>query len=358
MTTTTNLTGDQDQDTLAHQSALIQMASATWVSKSVYVAAKLGIADLLKDGAKSYAELAAATQTHAPALFRLLRALASLGIFTETVPDHFALTPMGHFLRSDIPDSLRGMVLLHGEDDYKAWDCLLHSVKTGESAFEKLYDMSVFEYLKQNTESAKTFDAAMTSYSSRAIPAIISGYDFSETHVLMDVAGGVGSLLTAILKANSHLKGILYELPSVIARAESFIASSEVANRCQLRAGDFFESVPTGADTCLLKHIVHNWDDDDAIALLTKCRQALSSNGKLLLVEHIILPGDAPCFGKLFDVSMLLWCKGGKERTQVEYRDLLHLAGFEMTAVIPTQTPLSLIEAIPLSTADQAMTAD
>ncbi|MEL6776941.1 MAG: methyltransferase [Cyanobacteria bacterium J06597_16] len=337
------------QGSLAHQSALIKMASATWVSKTVYVAAKLGIADLLSEGPKSSTELAAATQTDAPSLFRLLRALASLGIFTETEPSCFALAPTGHFLRSDIPDSLRGMAILHGEDDYKAWDCLLNSVKTGESAFKKLYDMPVFEYMKQNAASAKTFDAAMTSYSSTAIPAILSGYDFSNTTVLLDVGGGVGSLLVAILQANPHLKGILCELPPVIEKAEAFVANSKMAERTQLVAGDFFKSVPSGADTCLLKHIIHNWDDDEAIAILEKCRQALTTDGKLLLVEHIITPGDTPCFGKLFDVSMLLWCEGGKERTELEYNDLLRRAGFELTQVIPTQTPLSMIEAVPIA---------
>ncbi|MGC1307806.1 MAG: methyltransferase [Phormidesmis sp.] len=335
-------------DTLAHQSALIKMASATWVSKTIYAAAKLGIADCLKDESRHYVELATLTQTNADALYRLLRALASLGVLTETEPGAFGLTPTGHFLRSDIPDSLQALAIMHGEDDYKAWDCLIHSVKTGESAFEKLYGMPVFEYLKQNAESAKTFDAAMTSYSSTAIPAIIAGYDFSDINVLVDVAGGVGSLLTAILGANSHLEGILYELPAVIARADALVKNSEVADRCQLIAGDFFDAIPSGGDACLLKHIIHNWDDEQAIAILTQCRKALPVNGKVLLVEHVILPGDTPCFGKLFDVSMLLWCKGGKERTETEYRDLLRRAGFKMTQVIPTMTPLSLIEAVPM----------
>lgn len=336
------------QEKLACQSALIKMASATWISKSVYVAAKLSIADLLAEGAKTSTELASATQTDEASLFRLLRALASLGLFTEVEPQCFALTAMGHFLRSDIPDSLRGMAILHGEDDYKAWDCLLHSVQTGESAFEKMYDMPVFEYLKQNPESAKTFDAAMTSYSSTAIPAILSGYDFSDTRVLLDVGGGVGSLLTAILQTNPHLVGILYELPAVIDKATDFVANAEMSDRTQLIAGDFFDTIPSGADTCLLKHIIHNWDDEEAIAILTKCRKALPADGKLLLVEHIVLPGDAPCFAKLFDISMLLWCEGGQERTESEYRNLLRRAGFEITSIIPTKTPLSMIEAMPL----------
>lgn len=336
----------QNQDTFAHQSALIQMASATWVSRSVYAAAKLGIADFLKEGAKSYEDLAALTETDPQALYRLLRALSSLGVFTEIEPEHFALTPTGYFLQTDIPGSLRAMALMYGEDDYKASGCLLHSVKTGESAFEKLYDMPVFEYMQQNADSAKTFDAAMTSYSSVAIPAILAAYDFSDIGVLADVAGGVGSLLTAILKENPRMKGILYDVPAVIEKAHPLINAAGVGDRTQLVAGSFFDSVPTGADACLLKHIIHDWSDEQSLTILQECHKALPTEGKLLLVEHVILPGDEPCFGKLFDVGMLLWCKGGKERTEAEYQALLGRAGFKMTKVIPTNTPLIIIEAV------------
>ncbi|MEO0648000.1 MAG: methyltransferase [Cyanobacteria bacterium J06650_10] len=336
------------QSTFSHQSALIRMASAAWMSRSVYVAAKLRIADFLKADAKSYAELATLTETEPQALYRLLRALASVGLFSETEPGLFMLTQTGYFLRSDISESLHALTIMYGEDDYKAAGCLLHSLKTGESAFEKLYDMPVFDYFQQNPDAAKTFDAAMTSYSSVAIPAILEAYDFSDINVLVDVAGGVGSLLGAVLKQNSHMKGILYEVPPVIEKAQAMVKSSEVADRMQLVAGSFFESVPFGGDACLLKHIIHDWSDEQSLTILGECRKALPADGKLLLIEHVILPGDEPCFGKLFDIGMLLWCKGGKERTESEYRDLLAQAGFQMSKVIQTGTPLIVIEAVPV----------
>ena len=260
------------QETFGHQSALIRMASAAWMSRSVYVAAKLRIADTLKDEAKHYTELAAQTETDPQSLFRLLRALASVGLFTEVESGAFALTETGYFLRTDIPDSLHALTIMYGEDDYQASGCLLHSVKTGESAFEKLYDMPVFDYFQQNPESAKTFDAAMTSYSSVAIPAILAAYDFSDINVLVDVAGGVGSFLGAILQKHPQMKGILFEVPPVIEKARAIMVAddteTDLAERTQLVAGSFFESDP-GADACLLKHIIHDWSDEQSLQNLS-----------------------------------------------------------------------------------------
>lgn len=329
------------------QNALVQMISATWISRSIYVAAKLGIADLLKDGQKNYGEIASLTQTDENALFRLLRALSSLGVFIEKEPGNFALTATANLLRSDVSDSLRAYAIMLGEQDYEAWKFLAHSIKTGESAFKKSYGVEVFEYFKRHPEAAGNFNAAMTSYSSMAIPAIVSSYDFSTTNVLVDIAGGTGSLITSILEAYPSLQGILFELPPVIEKASPVISTTEVSDRCQLVAGNFFESIPQGGDVYLLKHILHNWNDESVLSILRNCRQAMAASSKLLLIEHLILPGNEPCFGKLVDVSMLVWCKGGKERTEVEYANLLDLAGFKLVGVIATQTSLSILEAVP-----------
>ena len=235
----------------------------------------------------------------------------------------------------------------HGESPSYAGGWMSNSVQTGESAFENLYGMQIFDYLQQNPESAQIFDRAMTSYSSTEIPAIIASYDFSSIKTLVDVAGGVGSMLLAILQANPHLQGILFDLPTVIEDARSILAASPVGNPCRLETGDFFKSIPQGGDAYILKHIIHDWDDDRAISILQTCRAAMSEDNKLLIVEQVIPPGNEPFIGKLLDLNMLVMCRGGCERTEAEYRNLLERADFKPTKIIPTQSFISIIEAIP-----------
>jgi hypothetical protein len=337
---------DRPPAPLPPQMAVMQMATSHWVSQSIYVAAKLGIADLLAAGAKPYQELATATQTNPAALFRLLRALASLGIVSEGEPGCFAIATLGEYLRSDRADSLQAMAIMNGEEHYRAWGDLLYSVQTGENAFERIYERPIFEYLGQNPSAAETFDRAMTSYSSLEIPAIVASYDFSGIHTLVDVAGGVGSLLLAILAANPQMQGILFDLEAVIDRAKPLVAQSDAASRCQLATGDFFTSVPTGGDAYILKHIIHDWGDDAALAILTACQVAMPVGAKLLLAEQVIPPGNEPFVGKLLDLNMLVMCQGGCERTEAEYRDLLDRAGFDLTQIIPTPSFTSIVEAI------------
>ncbi len=212
----------------------IQMALGNWVSQSIYAAAKLGIADLLKDGAKSCEELASATQTHERSLYRLLRALASVGIFAETEPGYFTLTLLANYLQSDVPDSLKAIAIMNGAEQYRSWGDLMYSLQTGESAFERLYGMNLFEYYAQNPEAAKIFNQAMTSLSALENASVVSDYDFSNIQTLVDVAGGHGKLLTDILKANPKIKGILFDQPSVIAGATSLIEEAGVSDRCEL----------------------------------------------------------------------------------------------------------------------------
>jgi hypothetical protein len=335
-------------DILPPQVAFMQMINGYWVSQAIYVAAKLGIADQLKDGPKHCEALAARTGAHTRSLYRLLRGLASLGIFTETEPNCFALTPSAQFLRSDTPESLQAVALMSGEEHYRAWGDLLHSVKTGENAFEQVYGMPIFPYYAQHPESAQIFDRAMTGYSSTETEAVVASYDFSAIRTLVDVAGGHGSLLISILQANPHLQGILFDQAMVIEGAPPLIQAGGVADRCDVAAGDFFESVPKGGDAYILKHIVHDWGDEQAIAILKCCREVIPNTGKLLIVEQVIPPGNEPFMGKFLDLNMLVMCPGGCERTEAEYRTLLAQAGFQLTQIIPTQTFASVIEGRPM----------
>lgn len=326
---------------------MMQMITAYWVSQSIYAAARLGIADQLKTGPKSYLELADLTGSHAPSLYRLLRALASVGVFAETATGIFALTPLSYCLRSDVPESVRDASIMMGDPEhYGSWGNILHSVQTGQSGFENMYGKNVFEYYAENPEPATVFDRAMTSFSSVESAAVVAEFDFSGIHTLVDVAGGHGSLLLAILEANPTMQGILFDQPDVIDRARSLVADRSASNRCQLATGNFFESVPQGADAYLMKHIIHDWDDERSIAILKRCHEAMADQGRVLLVEQVIPPGDEPFLGKLLDVNMLVMCPGGKERTADEYRCLLEKAGFRLTRIVPTSGLVSVVEGI------------
>ena len=335
----------QPNQAMPPQLAILQMASGYWVSQSIYVAAKLGIADLLKDSPKSCDDLATATGTNAPSLYRLLRALASLGVFAETELNQFTLTPLAACLQSDVPNSFRAFVILLGEEHYRAWGDLLHGVQTGGSPFENVYGMNLFDYLAQNP-SAKIFDESMTNASAIESATIAASYDFSSIQTLVDIAGGEGLLIASILKSNPTLKGVLFDRPHVIERAKRFLEAEGVLERCQLAAGSFFESVPEGGDAYILKHIILDWDDERAIAILKQCHKVMPANGKILVAEQVIPPGNEPFMGKLLDLTMLVITPGGRERTEAEYRALFEKAGFKLTRIVPTQDEISIIEGI------------
>ena len=328
------------------QQILLQMFSGYWVSQAIYVAAKLGVADCLQAEAKHCDELAVLVGADARALYRLMRALASLGIFAEEESGSFKLTPLAACLQSQAPNSARALVIMRGEEPYRAWGDLLYSVKTNASAFEQIYGMNLFQYHAANPEPAKLFDEAMTSLSSIESAAVLERYDFSAFHKLVDVAGGQGYLIAAILNAYPKLEGVLFDQDPVIARARFILEAAGILDRCQLVGGDFLEEAPAGGDAYLLKHILHDWDDQRAIAILRNCRQAMVDNGRILIVEHIIPPGNTPFFGKLYDLHMLVLCPGGRERTVVEYQSLLELAGFRLTGITPTTSYVSVIEGV------------
>ncbi|GAB1540312.1 methyltransferase [Scytonema sp. NUACC21] len=314
------------------------------ISRMIYVVAKLGIADLLQDGSQHCDALAAATNTHSDSLYRVLRFLAGLGIFTETQPRCFELTPLADCLQSNVPGSIRNNAIIRGEEYYyKAWENLMYSVQTGECAFEHLYGMGLFEYYEQNSVARKLFH----NISSKEVYApLLEPYDFSSIGKLVNVGGGAGKLLAAILEANPSMTGVLFELPKVIDEAKSSPDIASVYDRCQFIEGNFFEAVPEGGDAYLLKEVLHLWDDERAIAILKHCHQAMKEQGRLLVIEAVIVPGNELSGSKFGDVHMLVMCPGGRERTEAEFRDLFESAGFHLTKIIPTKTEFCIIEGV------------
>lgn len=327
--------------------ALVQMIAGTWVSRAIYVAAELGIADLLKDAPHSSEELATATGVDARSLYRVLRALASVGVFAEGSPGYFELTPLAECLQSDRSDSLRAYALKFGQAwDWQPWGYVLESVKTGKPVFKNVFGMEIFEYLAENPEAARIYNEAMSSFSANRSAAITASYDFSSIRNLVEVGGGRGSLLASILNSNLTIKGVLFDLPHVVEAARQLIEAEGLLERCKLVGGNFLESVPSGGDAYLLKHIIHDWGDEQAIAILKNCHHAMPDRGKLLVVEMVIPSGNEPFFGKFLDLQVLVNYQGGCERTEAEYQALFETAGFSLTKIVPTVSPLSVIEGI------------
>jgi hypothetical protein len=332
---------------LSLRDTMLRMTNAFQVSQAIHVAATLGIADLLEDESRSMDDLAEATGTHAPTLYRLLRALASVGVFAETPDGRFGLTPLAEYLRTDAPGSLRAWAMQVGQPYFWAsWGHLLHSVRTGESAFPELHGTTAWEYRAAHPEEDAIFNAAMTSLSAGVVEAVVQSYDFSGISVLADVGGGEGGLLAAILAANPGLRGVLFDQSHVVATAGALLERAGVADRCEVIGGSFFEAVPAGADAYLLKSIVHDWDDNVVIEILRTCRKAIAGTGRLLVVEPIIRPGNEPDSAKFSDLNMLVML-GGRERTADDFGRLYAEAGFRLTEIIPTGSPFNILEGTP-----------
>jgi hypothetical protein len=312
----------------------------------IHACAQLGIADLLRDGSQNAPSMARATGAHPQALYRLLRALASLGFFAEDGDGRFELTALGQTLRSGTPGSLRDLAVLYGEQwIWNAYGSTLHSVMTGEPAFATVHGQTLFEYMHLHADAAAAFDRAMSAYSEHEAGAVLAAYDFSGVAAVVDVGGGHGGLLAAILKACPQVRGVLFEQSSVIDGARSAMTRAGVADRCTMRPGNFFEAVPTGGDVYILKSVLHNWDDRRSSAILNNCRDAMREGAKLLIIERLIPEGNEPAEAKLFDINMLV-VLGGMERTRKEYQNLLSEAGYELARVIPTKSPVSIVESV------------
>ena len=330
------------------QDAMFQIVLNFWMSRAVYIIAKLGIPDLLKDGPKTTNELAAATTTHAPSLYRVLRALASVGVVKARDEGKFELTPISELLVTDAPGSVRWfMVSELGEEHYPAWGNLMHSVKTGEIAFDNAFGMNIWEYFSKNPEKGALFNDSMSVVTAVVNEAITSGYDFSGVRKLVDVGGGHGGLMTAILKKNPHLTGLVFDAPEVITGTREKIKAAGLSERCETVGGDFFQSVPAGGDAYILKWIIHDWDDEKSIKILRNIRQHLSGDSRLIVVDAVVPETDVLDFSKFFDLNMLVMT-GGKERTEAEFRQLFQSAGFKLLRVIPTDLPTSIIEGRPV----------
>jgi len=325
---------------------LLQLAFGPMVAQALYVAAKLGLADHLAEKPLPISELASRTNVHEGALYRLLRSLVSFGVFAETDPKVFALTPYAEPLRSDVVNSMRNGVVFMGEEwHWRVWNNLLYSVQTGKPAWGYMHGAEVFDYFAANSEQAEIFNRAMTDGSIGVAPAIVESYDFSGCKMLVDIAGGHGYLLAQILKAFPGVNGTLFDVAAVINGAGALLEKEGVAARVEKVAGDFFAAVPGGADAYMMKHIIHDWDDQRAIQILNCIHAAMADDGKVLIIETVVPAGNEPHYSKVLDLEMLV-SPGGVERTAEEYRELLAAAGLRLTRIIPTPSPYSIVEAV------------
>jgi SAM-dependent methyltransferase len=323
---------------------LNRMIVGSWVTQAIYVAAEIGIADILAAGPRTADELARGLRMDGPSLYRVLRALASIDIFREDGEGRFSLTPMGKLLESDAPGSKRSLARMAGAEFYRSWGGLLPSLKTGGAAFDEVFGKPFFHYMSANPDRWRIYDDAMTGvHDSETIP-VLDAYDFTPFETIVDVGGGNGLALAAILRRHRGIRGVLFDLPAVADRAREVVAGAAVSDRCRIVGGDFFDSVPSSGDAYLLRHVIHDWEDGEAIAILGNCRDAMQPGGRVLVVETVIPSGNEPCFGKWLDLMMLV--VGGRERTREQYGDLFSAAGLRLTRVVPTAHEVSVIEGV------------
>lgn len=326
------------------QEAIFQMITGYWVSQAVVAAAELGIADRVADEPKSCAELARVTGTQPDALYRLLRALAGAGVLRQVEDGRFGATPLSACLQTNAPESMRAYAQLQTYQ-YGPWGELLQSLRTGETAFDTLFGQPLFPFLEQNPEASAVFDASMRDLTSRVADAVLAAYDFSPFGTLVDVGGGSGQMIEAILHAHPTLRGVLFDQPHVVENARQQDVAQGFGERLDFVAGDFFREVPTGGDAYLLKMIVHDWNDEEAVTLLHACHRAMAPGARLLVIEGIVPPVNEDSLNNWIDLTMMM-ITGGRERTEPEYRELFQQAGFAITRIVPTSTEMSIIEAI------------
>lgn len=334
-------------DLAADRRTLLALANGFMVSQAIHAFTSLGIADLIGTGRRTAADLADATETNPVALRRLLSALAAVGILDEDGKQAFALTPLGDGLRADAPRTVAGWVSLIGTPNFwQNWGQLADSVRTGETGWRLRLGVDAWTYREQHPEESRIFDQAMVSLTSAAAEGVASGYDFSRFPVIVDVGGGLGMLLAGVLARNPAAKGILFDQPHVVDKAEDFLRSKGVLDRCQVIAGSFFEAVPEGGHAYILKSVIHDWYDPEACLILQACRRAMREEARLLVVERVLEPPNQGLDTKLSDLNMLV-NPGGMERTREQYAELLVSAGFRLEAVRPTKGLFSVLEAVP-----------
>jgi orsellinic acid C2-O-methyltransferase len=328
---------------------LFRMITGYYVSQAIYVAARLGIADLIGDGAGAIEDLANRTHTHAASLRRVLRLLVSAGLFTEDHGGRFSVTPIGTYLRSTVPGSMHAAALVFGGITQRTWSDLLRSVETGEPAFRRIFGMDPFAYLAEHPDESAHFDAAMATFTTQIATAVAAAYDFTKFRRIVDVGGGSGALLAGILRDHPTLTAVLFDVPHVVERAAPQLRALGLADRCEVVGGDLFQEVPRGADAYLLKHVIHDWDDAHASTILSTCRRAMHPDAKLITIEGVyparIDQSEESRGATANDVNMLV-CTGGRQRSEAEFRRVYETAGLRLTQIVPTAMPVKLIEGV------------
>ena len=329
------------------QMQVLQLLTSKMAAQALTQVAEIGVADHLKDGSRTTAQLATATHVQEDALYRVMRALAGVGFFTEQPGRVFANNANSEILRTDVPGSMRAMARWLGEETswWKAWGHLNHSIRTGGPGAKVAFGGTAFEFFGRNLRVNEIFQAAMTDYSVATAQAVVDAYDFSGIDRIVDVGGGHGTLLSKVLSAVPEATGVLYDLPEVLEGADATLKDCGQFRRIEKIAGSFFDSVPDNADAYIMKHIIHDWDDARCIKLLENCRKGLNLGGRILIVEQVVTDRPESVFAKLLDLEMLVMTPGGRERTEREFQELLRNAGFEMHRIVPTKSPVCVVEA-------------
>lgn len=336
-------------DVQAAAGAVLRMIQGLHISRAVYVAAKLGIADLLADGPRPASELAQLTKAHAPSLYRVLRVLAALKVLREQPHGHFALTPLGDRLRTNVPGSLRNWATLTDSvGGLRPFDRILDTVMSGEAGLKLEYDDTWIDYLVKHPAAAVNFQAGMSERTAAFAPSVATTYDFSQMRRVVDVGGGRGTLLAAVLAVRSHLQGVVFDLPEGVADAAETLRAAGVADRCTIESGDFFVAVPSGADGYLLANVLHDWDDERSVAILRNCRQAMHGDGRILIVERMIFNDPEQSIPTLLSDLNMLVLTGGQERTEEEYARLLAGADLRLMRALPVAYPYGVFEGAPI----------
>lgn len=339
---------DNLQATPSPQAQLSDMLWGFTKAQLIYIAAKLEIADLLKDSPKDAQALAHSTKLNAQSLYRLMRGLAWCGLVVHLADDRFSLTPLGECLQTESPNSFHENALSMGEVDWPAWGALLHVLETGKPGFEHAFGMEMFAYFAQNEKVGSRFNRLMGKASAAVSASLVNAYDFSLIKTFVDIGGGNGTLASAVLQANAHLRGIIFDLPDVIERTTRHLTTTKVAQRCEAMGGDFFTSVPAGGDAYIMKWIMHDWPDDRCVTILKNCHAVMDKDAKLLVVDMVMPEQATPStLAVMWDLHMLVMLNG-IERTETEFRRLFSAAGFNLIQVIPTESGMSIIEGVPV----------
>ncbi|MDO0937302.1 methyltransferase [Streptomyces sp. DG2A-72] len=327
---------------------MFEIVTSFWVARAVHAGTVLGLPDLVAEQSRTVDELAELTGTEPRSLYRLLRALTGVGVFRTDEQARYASTPLGDTLRSDLPGSLASFVQLElGDSHHATWGRLVESVRSGEPVFERAVSQPIWEFFESTPVMNEHLGKAMTGLTAMVADAVLDVYDFSPYRRIVDVGGGEGGFLTAILRAHPEVLGTVFDLPHVVANGRPRIAGAGLADRCEMVGGSFFEKVPEGGDLYTMKWVLHDWNDESSIEILKSCRRTMSDDARLLVVEAVVPDGDGFAPGKIIDLNMMV-LSGGQERTPDEFQRLLAAAGFTLTRILPTRSPSSVIEAIPI----------